>query len=135
MTKHVIIFIISSLFFSFSFANNFPFKQVGYFKDGKKNRIYTFKLEAAISQRQILEFSRFKPNTPGQLTSIYYYSANANPPADEVTFAKNVFTANEVISNSSDPWQFVYITYINGNDELINCNQTPSHLLCIRYAN
>ena len=107
------------------------FEQVGYFKDGARNRVSTVTYDASsVSEEQIREYAVRQMNTRGQVTAVYLYPrGGARPPAGRLTQAANLFRANEIIAGGPQP-RYAFMRYLNGNTEFVSCVENRGHSLC-----
>ena len=113
------------------------FEVYGYFKHNK-NRIKTVEMSVKPNEinstvkKQALSFGRNSTNTPGRLTSIYFYTANSVIPSEQLTLAKSVFSANDVLYEDKDysSWIFAYMKALTGEEIFIDCREKPKDFLC-----
>jgi hypothetical protein len=127
----LVIFFSSITFVSAAIADS-NLRQVGYFKGKAKNRVFTIEMKAPISKSGALKFAKSKPNTPSQVTAVYFYPAGSTIPADGVTLAKNFFQVNSVLYDTQglSKWRFAYMKYFNGADSFVDCKESPTNDLC-----
>jgi len=108
------------------------FRQVGYLKDGSRNRIFTIAFKKSTPKSSIQTFATQRMNTPGQITAVYFYPEGSTIPADGVTLAGSVFQANKVLYNVKglSKWRYAYMKGFNGSENFVDCKKTPTNDLC-----
>lgn len=111
-------------------VNKNSFRQVGYFKDSAKNRIFTIEMKGNINKSQAYAFAKSKPNTIGRVTAVYFYLTGSVIPADGVTRARNIFKANDVLYDTKglSNWNFAYMKRLNGSEEFVDCVEYENNL-------
>lgn len=109
-----------------------PFRQAGYLKDAKKNRIYTVSYSPGTPESEIRAYAAKLMHSQGQLTAAYFYPEGSQIPADGITLAGSILKANEVLYETPglSNWHFAYMRYFTGNTEFVDCRDTPDHDLC-----
>ena len=105
------------------------FRQVGYFKDEGKNRIFTIAYKSGTSEHEIRSHAESLMYTSGQMMAAYFYPEGSHIPADEVTLAGSLVKANEVLYETPgwSKWRYAYMRYFNGKPEFVDCEQDPGN--------
>ena len=108
------------------------FKQVGYFKDAKNNRVFTVSCKPAATEAQVKSYAKKLSNTIGQMTAAYFYPEGSKIPADGVTMARSSFAATDVIWDTPglSSWDYVYMMPTIGEVTFVNCKERPGDDLC-----
>jgi len=124
-------FSIIFLFHTESYAQDY-LRQVGYLKDGSRNRIFTFEYKKGTPISTIRSFAQNLINTQGQITAAYFYREGSRIPADGVTLAGSVFRANNVLYDMQglSKWRYAYMEGFNGSAQFVDCKKTPKNDLC-----
>ena len=105
------------------------FEEIGYFKDARRNRIFTVTVAAETPEADIKNFAAKKMNTKGQLTAVYFYLKAENNPGARVTTAGSVSEANSIL-DTAPQYDYVFMRYLNGATEFANCREAPDAGLC-----
>ena len=131
-TTRLIALIVVVAVFSVSCDSNPGFRQEGYFKDEKGNRIMTYAFEPTKSDETILKHASALTFTEGQIFTVYYYPEGARIPKDNLTLAKEVSKAYAVIDNQtySRPRYAVMRELVNASIYFVDCNKKPKDGLC-----
>ena len=110
------------------------FKQKGYFKDDSLNRIVSVELlKSQYSRSEVVKWAERTPNTPGQITQVYFYQRGGVIPSDGLTVdATSVLDAQEMLweTRGLSKWRYAYVTMINGSTQFIECEADPSNDFC-----
>ena len=116
-----------------SFAND-NFRDVGYFKDGEKNRLFTVELAGNIDPAMARSYANKKMNTDGQVTAVYFYDYGSRIPADGITNARSLFHANTTLYDTPglSKWVYAYMKGMDGRVSFVDCRAKPSSDLCRR---
>lgn len=111
-------------------VNKNSFRQVGYFKDSAKNRIFTIEMKASINKSQAYTFAKNKPYTKGRITVVYFYNKGSVIPADGITMARNIQRVNHVLYDMKglDPWRYVFMKHRGGDETFVDCKN--NNALC-----
>jgi len=126
-----LVFSVIFLFHTESYAQD-SIRQVGYLKDGSRNRIFTFEFRKGTPSATIRSFAKNLINTQGQITAAYFYKKGSRIPADGVTLAGSVFRANNVLYDIQglSKWRYAYMKGFNGSAQFVDCKKTPTNDLC-----
>ena len=113
-------------------GNHDKFRRVGYFKDSKRNRIYTISYKSGTKEKEIRSYAENLMYTQGQMMATYFYPEGSDIPADGLTLAKSILQANNVLYDlpGLSCWRYAFMRYFKGTTEFIDCKQTPNSDLC-----
>jgi ribosomal protein L32 len=113
-------------------AERSDFRQVGYFKGDNRDRIFSIEMRSDVPPHVALAHARQQPNTSGQMTAVYFYTRGSLIPADGLTLAKGVFSANDVLYEipGLSKWRFAYMKWRNGTEGFVDCQAEPAADLC-----
>ena len=108
------------------------FRRVGYFKDSKRNRIYTIAFKPGTTEKEVLSYAEQMTYTQGRMMAAYFYPEGSAIPADGVTLARSIFQANNILYDlpGLSCWRYAFMRYFKGTTEFIDCQQTPNSDLC-----
>jgi hypothetical protein len=131
-TTLLIAIIVAVAVLSVNCDSNSGFRQDGYFKDEKGNRIMTYAFKPNESDETILKHASALTFTEGQIFTVYYYPEGARIPKDNLTLAKGVSKAYAVIDNPtySRPRYAVMRELVNASIYFVDCNKKPKDGLC-----
>lgn len=127
MRKFLMVLLISFVSIQCGNASEF-FKLRGYFEHNK-NRIKTIELpDSKINdalKNQAFKYGKNSVSTSSRLTAIYFYPFKSRIPNEQLTHAKGVFSANEILYEGKDysKWVFVYMKAINGTEYLLTAEK------------
>ena len=112
-------------------ANTSKFEGYGYFKQNR-NRIKTVVMRGKVSKEEALDYGRNTMNTSGRLTAVYFYVQGSVVPNDQLTLARDVFSANDVLHEGAGygKWKYVYMKAITGEEFLVDCEAESGNTLC-----
>ncbi len=115
-----------------SSCSDSSFRQVGYFKDRARNRIFTIAYKTDTPRSEIRAHAEKLMYTHGQLMASYFYPEGSLIPADGVTLARTIHKANEVLYETPglSTWRYAFMRYLNGTAEFVDCQENPGHDLC-----
>jgi hypothetical protein len=115
-------------------GTNADISQVGYFKSGPRDRIFTFAFGSATTAGEIRAHAAKLAHTAGHMTAAYYYPAGSRIPADGVTLARDLFQANAVLYDNAamSSWRYAHMRFDSGETEFVDCAATPKSDLCRR---
>lgn len=100
-------------------------RQVGYFKDSLRNRVFILQFDEPATAEQALELAKHQLNTAGQITMVYIYADYANP-IDRVTLAKDYWSATQTMHEPPVPgWQWRYVISPVGDSTFTDCVRAP----------
>src|SRR5262245_15500282 len=86
------------------------FRQVGYFKSGNNDRIMTVAFAPGAGPAEARAYAEKLPHTAGRMLAAYFYPEGAAAPADGVTLASSVISANEALAAPGAPeWVYAYM--------------------------
>jgi hypothetical protein len=108
------------------------FEEIGYFKDGSKNRIYTIKYSSNALPHHVRAHAEKLMYTDGQMMAAYYYKEGSTIPADGVTLAASMIKASDVIYEAPglSKWQFAFMKSFNGVVVFVDCIKDQNNDLC-----
>jgi|TARA_B110000971_G_C19760549_1_gene386222 hypothetical protein len=110
------------------------FRNKGYFKDGRLNRIKSVELlKSQYSRSEVINWAKRTPNTPGQITQVYFYQRGGVIPSDGLTLdATSVWNAQDMLyeMRGLSKWRYAYVTMINGSTQFIDCEADPRNDFC-----
>jgi hypothetical protein len=108
------------------------FREVGYFKDNAKNRVFTIAYKPDTTEHEIRAYAEGLMYTSGQMTAAYFYPEGGLIPADGITLAGSVFEANDVLYESPglSKWRYAYMKGFRGTSEFVDCERDPDNDLC-----
>lgn len=111
-----------------------PFKELGYFKDDGRNRIFTISYAPGASRDAMRKYASNLPYTERRMTAAYFYPEGSVIPRDGITLAPSIFDANRVLYEMKglSAWTAVYMRGLNGVERFIDCQSKPSDGLCRR---
>lgn len=109
-----------------------PFRQAGYMQASNMDRVFTVEMRGDVDANAARRHAQAKPNTPGRMTSVYFYPRGAKIPADGITRSENVFAANKVLYETAglSKWRYAYMLHRNGRAEFVDCQAEPGNDLC-----
>jgi hypothetical protein len=107
-------------------------RAVGFFKDARENRIFTFAVREEVSLEAVRAHSQTLAYTRGQMSGAYYYPEGPGIPAGGFRSAKTVPEVNELLYDSAEtpPWHYAWQRGFNGKSVFVNCRITPREPLC-----
>jgi hypothetical protein len=115
-------------------ASSEAFKQKGYFKDSKRNRIVSVELlKSQYSRTEVIKWAKRTPNTSGRITQVYFYQRGGVIPSDGLTLdATSVWNAQDMLyeMRGLSKWRYAYVTMINGSTQFIDCEADPRNDFC-----
>lgn len=104
-------------------------EQLGYFKSPVRDRVFTARMAPDASQEDVRDWAENRAHTEGHMTAVYVYAADAKIPADEITLARNVIEANQILDETSfSAWRYAYMRYRTGVIEFADCAESKSSL-------
>ena len=73
-----------------------------------------------------------RPNTPGQMTAVFFYPEGSLIPADGVTRARSIWEVNRVLYETPglSPWRYAWMKGHAGHVVFGNCQKQQKHSLC-----
>lgn len=129
--KYVISTLLALIIGTIAYASD-SINMVGYLKDKKSNRIFTYSFQKDVTEQEIRDHAKNLPNTGGRMTAAYYYIEGSLIPADGVTLAGGIFKANDILyeTPSLSKWQYAYMFGFKGEVQFVNCVKNPDNDLC-----
>lgn len=129
--KYTIVIFIMLLSSSSAIAGG-QIKNLAYFKDENRNRIFLLSYSKKVTEDQIKNHAINLPHTDWRMTTAYYFPEGSQVPSDHVQFAKNVSHANAILYdlNGVSKWTYSYMHSLKGEKFLINCDKNPEDGLC-----
>jgi hypothetical protein len=108
-------------------------EQHGYFKDAANNRIFSFAISSDATEAQVREHAGGRQHTAGRLTAAYYYTEGTRIPAAELSTARDLVAANDLLYDhpGADVWRFAWVKSPD-LEQFVNCETTPQNDLCRR---
>lgn len=98
-----------------------PFERIGYFKDGRPNRVFVIEATGPVTPEEARAHAGDLPQTDGAQTVVYIFEADTDP-ADPVTGAPDVVAANLAVFESPGAgWRWRYLRAPNGQTAFIDC--------------
>jgi hypothetical protein len=109
--------------------------QVGYFKSGANDRVYTFTYDpATVSPEALRAHGDGLMYSARKMTAAYYYPVGSSVPKAELTMARGLGAANDVLYEDGrfSRWTHAYMKYMDGSTSFSDCQETPHDDLCLR---
>lgn len=112
--------------------NQGKFRRVGYFKDSKKNRIYTISYQSGTIEKEIRSYAEKLMYTHGRMMAAYFYPKGSSIPADGLTLAKSILQANRVLYDlpGLSSWSYAFMRHFKGTTKFMDCRQIRNDDLC-----
>jgi len=106
------------------------FNQIGYVKINKNRiQLYTFD-HAQVSSDEVWKHAKKLMNTPGKMTSAYYFDKNDVVPYNffQSTFDNRLILAVDNLYEyyDIDDWKYAYMLTANGTQSFVDCTKSPS---------
>lgn len=107
-------------------------RQVGYFKDGARNRIFSLAFAPNVGKATIRAHAEGLAFTQGQMMAAYYYPDGSKIPADGLTLAKSVLHATDVLyeTRGLSRWRYAFMRDFDGAVRFVDCQAEPKNDLC-----
>jgi hypothetical protein len=108
------------------------FKQLGYFKDERRNRIFTYIFQEGTTFSEIQAHAKSLMHTSKQWMAAYYYPPGSIVPSDGVTQAGSVEQAKRVLYHMDglSPWRYAFARLFSGTTAFVDCQHDPGNGLC-----
>lgn len=96
----------------------------------KFDRLNTYYVYDYVSKDQLLDYSLKQEHEAGRKSIHYYFSHNANIPSHELKYSESFIEIRDILKNYRHSLKFVFVKKSSGNEEMIDCLEDPSNLLC-----